>query len=1010
MLMSLIGICLGQLLGVRLYPDTQTFTITISVSAPKLSPQRVESEIISKIEGVLSRIRGVRDSRSVSEFERGIVMLSFDKHTDMEAAQFEVSALLRGIWSSIPPGVSFPTISRLNPESAAERDFMTIAIGESTSENLKSIIYTSILPALSSIDGVGEINISGLPSPYISIKCNLKLCESLGISVDDIAKAIKGALSHNQITYNDSRHIQTIQLGSDTDISEVMQDVMINSAFGDRIPLSRIVSVDMSEDIEGGTIYRVNGIRSATLRIKSLPGVNQIKVADEVRDLLSQLQENSGDSLVYYVSRDTTTEISRSLNDVVMRTLLTLLILLAFAWAAMRSLKLTAIIAAGVVMTLAVSIAVLYLLHVEIHLFTLAGITISLNLLLDNLIVATDYYRTYKNRRFFTAILAATATTIGALSIVLFLSEEIRGDLTDFVIVVIVTLICSLLVAFFVIPAMISVSSDTLSSRNPNKKFDSRVALIYYQLVDWSLHHRWLLWGLTICAFGIPVFLLPAEINGDGEFAKFYNGRYRYRIRPLTDRLLGGTLYVFCNDVVESHDTRKPDEMLYIRLIMPDGTAVSKTDVTIALIETHLKNETAVESFSTTISGSTATIEAILKSSVRGTTTARLLKDRMKMKVSEIGSGSWTVSGIDNDNYYDDPRTAAGNYAVKILGFDYEETSALAADFIKRLKRYPRVGQITIASEESKFVQSGSERIMSLDNDKIVDLSIGQDEIAPKSMTSVKLNNGMSMHIEMEDAVYDEWNTVNRPIRRHTNPTEWYKLSQIGDITVTEAPRKISRENRRYVLVVQFNYNGSDERGCQYVGREIEEVKESLPEGYSIDRVDIRKQFAQDSDEPYIALLVVIAVIFFISSILFNSIRLPLCIIATIPTSFIGAFAAFGMASIKFNSGGFAALVLLCGLTVNASIYVVNQYQLNLKIGSTSVRQALLNSVQSKTGAILLTVVSTILGFLPFLIITDENDFWRALALGTIGGLVSSLFAIYILLPTIILKNDNKTI
>ena len=52
----------------------------------------------------------------------------------------------------------------------------------------------------------------------------------------------------------------------------------------------------------------------------------------------------------------------------------------------------------------------------------------------------------------------------------------------------------------------------------------------------------------------------------------------------------------------------------------------------------------------------------------------------------------------------------------------------------------------------------------------------------------------------------------------------------------------------------------------------------------------------------------------------------PLAIIFVIPVSYIGVFLTFYWFRLNFDQGGFASFVLLCGITVNASIYILNEY------------------------------------------------------------------------------------
>ena len=152
-------------------------------------------------------------------------------------------------------------------------------------------------------------------------------------------------------------------------------------------------------------------------------------------------------------------------------------------------------------------------------------------------------------------------------------------------------------------------------------------------------------------------------------------------------------------------------------------------------------------------------------------------------------------------------------------------------------------------------------------------------------------------------------------------------------------------------------------------------------------------------------MLIVIAIIFFITSILFNSLKQPLAIIFVIPVSYIGVFLTFYWFKLNFDQGGFASFVVLCGITVNASIYILNEYNsIRKRYPCLSPLRAYVKAWNTKVIPIFLTVVSTILGFIPFMIGAEKEGFWFPLAAGTIGGLVMSVIGVFIFLPVLTLK------
>ena len=114
----------------------------------------------------------------------------------------------------------------------------------------------------------------------------------------------------------------------------------------------------------------------------------------------------------------------------------------------------------------------------------------------------------------------------------------------------------------------------------------------------------------------------------------------------------------------------------------------------------------------------------------------------------------------------------------------------------------------------------------------------------------------------------------------------------------------------------------------------------------------------------------------------------------------------FYLFDLNFDQGGFAAMVLLCGITVNACIYILNEYNSIRKIKGARL-SSYMKAFNRKINPIFLTISSTILGFVPFLIGADKEAFWFPLAAGTIGGLLMSVAGIFLLLPVFTLRKKG---
>lgn len=182
---------------------------------------------------------------------------------------------------------------------------------------------------------------------------------------------------------------------------------------------------------------------------------------------------------------------------------------------------------------------------------------------------------------------------------------------------------------------------------------------------------------------------------------------------------------------------------------------------------------------------------------------------------------------------------------------------------------------------------------------------------------------------------------------------------------------------------------------------------EVLPVGYLAE--DMNDNWFYGNKDKYASLiLLVIALIFVICAVHFNSLRYPLAIIFLIPVSFIGVFLVFGLSDFSFDKGGFAAFVMLSGLTVNAGIYLVTALLREKQLTKNQVK-AYIRAFNSKIIPVALTIISSIIGLVPFLFDGPSEVFWFDFAIGTIAGLVFSIIALLALLPLLALKRAKQS-
>jgi multidrug efflux pump subunit AcrB len=94
---------------------------------------------------------------------------------------------------------------------------------------------------------------------------------------------------------------------------------------------------------------------------------------------------------------------------------------------------------------------------------------------------------------------------------------------------------------------------------------------------------------------------------------------------------------------------------------------------------------------------------------------------------------------------------------------------------------------------------------------------------------------------------------------------------------------------------------------------------------------------------------------------------------------------------------------------VNAGIYIVLTYkdviQHNPELKGI---RGYVKAFGRKINPIMLTVISTVLGLIPFLTDGPQEVFWFDFAIGTIGGMVFSVIAVILVLPMFVLKSIKR--
>ena len=245
---------------------------------------------------------------------------------------------------------------------------------------------------------------------------------------------------------------------------------------------------------------------------------------------------------------------------------------------------------------------------------------------------------------------------------------------------------------------------------------------------------------------------------------------------------------------------------------------------------------------------------------------------------------------------------------------------------------------------------------------------------------------------------FDVWRLSNEYLRVNGQNA---RFSEFGDIAKRRTGNDIYKDNQQYRLIVAYDFVGPYELAEKTTRTEVERLNdEVLPIGFKAETDSYNwGGGGPGANRQYWLILLVITIIYFCCAVLFESLTEPLIILSLIPISFIGVFLTFGITGYTFDQGGFAAFVLLCGTVVNAGIYIFNHYNLTCKVGNGVSMHNFLKAYNHKIIPISLTILSSVLGLIPFLYDGESEVFWFAFAVGTMGGMLFSVIALVFFLP-----------
>lgn len=1038
-LLCSIGVLIIPYLKIKLNPSPDSQSLSVSYSYLNASPEVIESEVTSVLESIFSTLRYLDEIKSISVFGKGDIEIIFKNEADIEKARLEIAMLIRQIYPALPSAVSYPIIKLKSPYQESQTLLVYTLTSPLSTWKLEQLIDEQIRVPLSNISGISEVNITGIQPLEYQIIVQENILNDIGLSIDEIHQSLQGFLSQKELGIISTDYLKDRQFLSVTfsntnyeeSPKEVLNNIIVGVVNNRPIFFKDIARVQLNEQ-KRDNYFRVNSKQAVNLYISADKVANQIDLGEQVKQQISQARGRMKGLVNIELVKDQTSFLQEELNKVISRAfaagcILFLFIILRPQW------RYIVLLSSGLLAVLLISNIFYYIFGIELNLYSIAGWTLSIGIVLDNIIVMSDHIRLKNNQSIFLAILAATLTSIGALVVIFFAEERFKLSLTDFSWVFITNLSVSLFVALVFIPPLfhsLGIKSNELKISQRRKRMIVRFNQFYIKYILFTVRRKGMIFTMLLLGFGLPIFLLPDQVEEDGHSAG--NWRFIYnqtigspayqKIRPVSDLVLGGALKVFfdAKDRFNFYPTEKEQIQLFVNAKVPFGATIEQLNGVMQRLEREIAKHKGVDKYQTSIyAADNAMIVISFLRDFENSSLPYILKNNLERLATEIGGVDFSIFGV-GQGFSNELFGERLSIHLQLLGFNYKQIQSVAEQIKEKLLKNRKIQEVRINSRKTYFATNDEyfkANILSSAELKAQNLSSRElikqlvNSSPDKGIAGNILHNSHSVPVRLLSNVKEKNNlwTINNSLQSN-NDSIPYKNASVIKLSKEKGHNDIVRINQQYQLVIESNFFGSDQLAHKALQEILEDIYPLIPLGYTVKELEKNRRKNQGDLRMIKVICIAFLVIFLISSILFNSWRqafIPLFIIAP---SYIGIFLSVLLFDFQFDLGGFASFLLVAGLAVNPVFFIINDYNNERKANPNRIIiRSYIKAFNSKIIPILLTILSTILGLIPFIIFDANEEFWSALAICSISGIVFSTIAGISFLPALFIRRKHLT-
>lgn len=971
---------------------------------PGANSAQVEDQVTKKLEQYLFQYEEVNKAKTYSTTKDGIVVVNVELTEKVKLPDVFWSKLRHQLLVSkqldLPEGVRGPIVN----SDFGDTEAMVIALesNKASYAELKTYAqkledYLRTIPAASKIKRVGE------QKEQIVVSSSSEKLSQYGVSLQQIVKVLQ---SQNSI--NATGSVKTEQSktplytnGFYNTENDLANQIVGASQSGSTVKVSDVANLKR-DYAEPQSIITVNGNKAILLSIQMHEGNNIVQFGDEVNKKIDAVKQVLPSEVKITTIVNQPHLVDENVSHFIHEFFLAILSVIVVV-VLLLPLRIAAVAATAIPMTVAVTFAIMHALGIELHQVSLAALILVLGMVVDDAIVIADNYVELLDEgveRWTAAwrsasdlvipVLAATITIIASFMPMILLNGSVGEFIFALPITVAVALASSFIVAMLLTPMLCYMFiKKGLHQHGENEKKSRKSLLDYMQigynnLLEWCVKHP----IATIISSVIPILLAGL----------LFKAGVRQLFFPSAER-----------------------NQFVVELWMPTGTKLEKTNQAILKAEALIKGDKRVLSYAT-FTGTAAprfyynfspefpttnyaqilintttdkTAEELaeeLSNKVEmaipeGTTFVKLMQQGSPLKapveVRIIGDDINHLKDLSNQVSTIIKKTAGSKFVRSDFGEDYYGFG------IKLKEEANRLGFTTTSISQTVYTGFSGAAISTMyEGNNAVDIVLRLDENSRRN-TDDLANTYMKSPVT----------GANVPLR------------QIADITPEWQAGKIMHRNGVRTLTVQSELAEGVLPAELVKAIQPEINKLPLPSGYRIEYGGEDANKKETFSQLVTVLMVSLVLIFFILLFQFRNLKESAIVMLTIPLSLFGAILGLYVTGNNFSFTAFIGLISLSGIVVRNAIILVDHTNELMKHGM-DIRTAAIESGKRRLRPIFLTAMAAAIGVVPMIV--SHSPMWAplasVLAFGVVWSMLMALLSVPVLYIGWIKPKDKKDI